>query len=111
MANIVAILSGSRGVITSQDFRGGEIVAIFGGVRLDLRQAAISVDRAVLDISAVFGGVELRVPENWLVETKGVGIFGGFDDKTLHPKRDPNAKTPELVITGTAVFGGVSVTN
>jgi len=109
--NIVAILSGSRGVINNQDFRGGDAVAVFGGVRLDLRPAAITVDRAVLDITAIFGGVELRVPEGWSVETKGVGVFGGFDDKTLHPKRDPNVKTPGLTITGTAIFGGVSVTN
>jgi Domain of unknown function (DUF5668) len=109
--NVVAILSGSRGVINTQDFRGGEAVAVFGGVRLDLRPAGIAIDKAVLDITAIFGGVELRVPEPWSVETKGVGIFGGFDDKTLHPKRDPNVKTPVLTITGTAIFGGVSITN
>lgn len=109
--NIVAIFSGSRRVINSPDFRGGEVVAIFGGVRLDLSRAAITIDKAVLDISAVFGGVEIRVPENWSVQTKGVGIFGGFDDKTIHPKPDPNVKTPELEITGSAVFGGLSVTN
>jgi predicted membrane protein len=109
--NVVAILSGSRGVINNPDFRGGEIVAIFGGVRLDLRQAGITVDRAVLDTTAIFGGVELRVPETWSVESKGVGIFGGFDDKTVRPKADPNVKTPQLTITGTAVFGGVSISN
>jgi len=109
--NIVAVFSGSRRNVDSKDFRGGEIVAIFGGVRLDLRQAAMTLDRAVLDINAVFGGVELRVPENWSVTLKGAGIFGGFDDKTIHPKPDPNVKTPELVITGAAVFGGMSVTN
>jgi predicted membrane protein len=109
--NIVAVLSGSRTVINNQDFRGGDAVAVFGGVRLDLRPAAITVDRAVLDVTAIFGGVELRVPEGWSVEAKGVGVFGGFDDKTLHPKRDPNVKTPGLIITGTAIFGGVSVTN
>lgn len=109
--NIVAIFSGSRRVIDTPDFRGGEVVAIFGGVRLDLSRAAITIDKAVLDISAVFGGVEIRVPENWNVQTKGVGIFGGFDDKTIHPKPDPNVKTPELEITGSAVFGGLSVTN
>lgn len=109
--NIVAVFGGSNRVIDNPDFRGGEIVSVFGGVRLDLRRAAITLDRVVLDVSAVFGGVEIRVPENWSVSTKGVGIFGGFDDKTLHPKPDPNVKTPELVITGATVFGGMSVTN
>ena len=109
--NIVAIFSGSRRVIDTPDFRGGEVVAIFGGVRLDLHRATITLDKAVLDVTAVFGGVEIRVPENWSVQTKGVGIFGGFDDKTIHPKPDPNVKTPELVITGSTVFGGLSVSN
>lgn len=110
VANIVAIFSGARRVFDSPDFRGGEVVAIFGGVRIDLRHANI-VDKAVLDITAVFGGVELRVPETWNVQTKGVGIFGGFDDKTIHPKPDPNTKTPQLIITGSTVFGGMSVSN
>jgi len=109
--NIVAIFSGSRRVVDSPDFRGGEVVAIFGGVRLDLRRSTITLEKAVLDITAVFGGVEIQVPESWSVTTKGVGIFGGFDDKTIHPKPDPNAKTPELVITGSTVFGGMSVSN
>ncbi len=109
--NIVAVFGGSERTIHNQDFRGGDIVAVFGGVRLDLRRAAIAVDKAVLDVNAVFGGIEIRVPENWKVSTKGVGIFGGFDDKTIHPKPDPNVKTPELIITGATVFGGMSVSN
>lgn len=109
--SIVAIFSGHRRNVDSQDFRGGEVVAVFGGVRLDLRHAAMTLDRAVLEINAVFGGVEIRVPENWMVTMKGAGIFGGFDDKSVHPKPDPNVKTPELVITGAAVFGGTSVSN
>lgn len=109
--NIVAIFSGSRRTVDSQDFRGGEVVAVFGGVRLDLRRAAMTLDRAVIDINAVFGGVEIRVPDNWSVQMKGAGIFGGFDDKTIHPKPDPNVKTSELVITGASVFGGTSVSN
>lgn len=109
--SIVAVFSGSRRVIDNPDFRGGDVVAVFGGVRLDFRRAGITADKAVLEINAVFGGVEIRVPENWSVTTKGVGIFGGFDDKTIHPKPDPNVKTPELIITGATVFGGMSVTN
>ena len=111
VVNIVTVFGGSERIIDNRDFRGGEIVSVFGGVRLDLRRAAITLDRVVLDISAVFGGVEIRVPENWSVSTKGVGIFGGFDDKTLHPTPDANAKIPELVITGATVFGGMSVSN
>jgi hypothetical protein len=38
-------------------------------------------------------------------------VFGGVDDKTIPPKPDPNAPAPCLVLTGTTVFGGVSIRN
>jgi predicted membrane protein len=109
--SVTNVFSGSRRNVESPDFRGGEIVSIFGGVRLDLRRAKMTVDEAVIDVNAVFGGVEIRVPEYWNVEARGAGVFGGFDDKTIHPRTDVNVKTPQLVVTGAAVFGGVSITN
>jgi hypothetical protein len=45
------------------------------------------------------------------VEVKTVAVFGGVDDKTIPPKSDPNTPAPCLVLTGTTVFGGVSVRN
>jgi predicted membrane protein len=105
------IFSGSKRRIDAADFRGGEIVAIFGGVNLDLRHAAISGERAVIDVNALFGGVDIRIPDTWLVVMKGMGVFGAFEDKTAPPKADPSVKTPQLVITGAAVFGGVKVDN
>jgi predicted membrane protein len=109
--NIWAIFSGFKRRIDAQDFKGGDIVALFGGVHLDLRHAAISGDRASIDVNAMFGGIDIRVPENWLVTMKGVGIFGAFEDKTIRPRPDPNVKSPELVITGTGVFAGIKADN
>ena len=105
------IFSGCKRRIDSQDFKGGDVVAVFGGVNLDLRHAGIAGDQAVIDVSALFGGVDIRVPDNWVVNMKGVGIFGAFDDKTVHPKPDPNVKTPQLIITGTVMFAGVKAEN
>jgi predicted membrane protein len=106
-----AIFSGIKRRIDAADFKGGEIIAIFGGVNIDLRHAAISGERAVIDVNALFGGVDIRVPDNWLVVMKGMGVFGAFEDKTIPPKPDPAVKTPQIVITGAAVFGGVKVDN
>ena len=107
---IDAIFSGGKRVITSQDFRGGPISALFGGVELDLRQAGMAGQSAVLDISAIFGGVEIRIPRNWSAVVQGVGIFGGFGDSTLQPDpRDPGVK--KLIVKGGAIFGGVEVKN
>lgn len=105
------VFSGVKRRIASQDFKGGDVIAVFGGVNIDLRNAAISADRAVIDLNVMFGGVDIRVPENWNVVMKGMALFGAFEDKTIHPKPDPNVKTPELVITGAAIFGGVKTDN
>jgi len=106
---IWAIFSGVKRRLDVQDFKGGEIVAIFGGVNLDLRHCAINGDRTVIDVNALFGGIDIKVPETWRVVMKGMGIFGGFEDKTVAPRPDPNVKIPELIITGAAIFGGVKV--
>lgn len=105
------IFSGVKRRIETQDFKGGDIVAIFGGVNIDLRRANIAGDRAVIDVNALFGGVDIRVPDTWRVSIKGMGIFGAFEDKSVPPRPDPNVKTPELILSGSAVFGGVKVDN
>jgi len=104
-----AVFGGSRRRVDSQDFKGGEAFAMFGGVELDLRAATIVQDEVVIDASALFGGVDLQVPENWNVSVEGHGIFGGYEDKTSHSV--PEGARPRVVITGSAVFGGVTVKN
>jgi predicted membrane protein len=106
-----AIFSSVKRKVDSQDFKGCEATAVFGEVKIDLRKAGMTGDQAVIDVNALFGGVDIRVPENWRVEMKGAGIFGAFEDKTVPPRSDPGVKTPQLIITGTAVFGAAKVDN
>jgi predicted membrane protein len=107
---IDAIFSGVDRRIDSQDFAGGEIVALFGGVDLDLSRAATTKEEIRIEANAVFGGIEIRVPDTWRVVMHGPGVFGGFSDQT-HPPPRTDAKPPVLIVTGSAVFGGVDVTN
>jgi hypothetical protein len=108
--NEVTVFGGVRRRIVSQEFEGGEVSAIFGGVEIDLRAAGTKKDEVVIEMNAIFGGVELMVPDTWDVVVRGAGIFGGYEDKT-GPRREPpsGGKRPLLVITGEAVFGGVTV--
>ena len=105
------LFGGGRRQIDSQDFRGGEISAIFGGYEVDLRNAMIAADPAVIDVTAIFGGVEMKVPGTWTVEVRGVGIFGGFGDETRPPRPGEVTREQRLIVTGTAAFGGVSIKN
>jgi len=111
LAGAWAVFSTVKRRIDDQDFKGGDVVAVFGEVKIDLRKAAIASGEAVIDVNAMFAGVDIRVPETWLVVLKGAGVFGAFEDKTIPPRTDPGVKPPQLVITGTAVFGATKVDN
>jgi Domain of unknown function (DUF5668)/Cell wall-active antibiotics response 4TMS YvqF len=91
----------------SQTFRGGTAMAVMGGCEIDLRHASLEGGQAVFDTFAMWGGVEIRVPEDWAVESHVVPLLGGFEDKT----RQPVDAKQRLVITGIAIMGGVGVKN
>jgi predicted membrane protein len=108
----IAVFGGSKTANRSRNFRGGEALAIFGGCDLDLTRASIEGDQAVIYARALFGGVDIRVPEDWDVVIKGIGILGGYEDKTRHPKSDEvEGKPKQLIVRGYAVFGGVDLKN
>jgi predicted membrane protein len=109
--SMFTIFGSHRRQVDSQDFRGGDLTALFGGIELDLRKAAITGEYAVIDANGIFGGVEIRVPETWNVEAKGAGVFGGFTDETRPPALDPAVKPQRLIVTGAGVFGGVGIKN
>jgi len=110
-STLAAVFSGLQRRMNSPDFRGLDILALFGGVEVDLRGSRIEVDQATIDVNAMFGGVKLMVPDTWNVTVKGFGMFGAFDDKTIPPRVDPNVKTQQLVVTGVNIFGGTTVKN
>ena len=102
----IAVMGGFRRVNNSQDFKGGELTAIMGGLEIDLREASIKGE-AVIDIFAMMGGMEIRIPEDWVVIIEGFPFMGGFEDKT----RPPKDSTKRLIIKGTAVMGGIEIKN
>lgn len=103
------IFSGAKRRMETQNFQGGEALAIFGGIELDLRKSDTKLDRVVIEANAIFGGIEIRIPETWRVLLRGTGVFGGFGDETIQPVAGD--KHPELIVTGAAIFGGVNVKN
>lgn len=104
-----AILGSSKQVSSSPQFRGGSLTAILGAAELDLRQATVDPSGpAVIDAVAFWGGVEIFVPEHWVIDLRGVPILGGFEDTTLRPAGESQ---PHLVVRGFALMGGVEVKN
>lgn len=103
-----AILGGVQRTCTSQDFQGGELTAIMGGCEIDLREAAMQADEAVIHTFAFWGGIEIKVPETWTVNVEGFPFMGGFEERTHAPKEGPKKV---LRIKGLAVMGGVEIRN
>lgn len=105
-----AVFSGGKRRIRG-DFKGGKLDCIFGGYDINLRQATMSADSAELEINAIFGGAEVKIPEDWEVVMRGTGVFGAFSDETSHPDSRIYPTPKRLVLKGAAIFGGVNVKN
>ena len=105
------VFGGGERQVKAKDFRGSKMFALFGGYEVDLTQADMQENDAYVEASAVFGGGEIRVPTNWKVVMQGIGIFGGYNDKTHYIQTDPAAPVKTLYVRGVAVFGGIEVKN
>jgi predicted membrane protein len=104
----VAVLSGVARGNNSTAFRGGDLTAIMGGCEIDLRKAQINGE-AVIDVFALWGGIEIRVPEDWTVIGQVTPFMGGFDDKTRPSAH--GASVHRLVVRGFITMAGVEVKN
>jgi len=102
----LAIMAGVNRKVNALDFRGGEATAVMGGCKLDLRDARIEAGEATIDVFAFWGGIEVLVPEGWVVVNQILPVLGGADDRT-RPAAGPSPK--RLVLRGMCVMGGVEV--
>ncbi|MGE5398961.1 MAG: LiaF transmembrane domain-containing protein [Ignavibacteriales bacterium] len=104
--NEIAVFSGSKKTINSQNFQGGKLTAIFGGIEVDLYDCKLAPGNNVLEVVAIFGGITMYIPRDWKVIVDVTPIFGGFSDER---RKDPNMVYPDdrvLIIKGTVLFGG-----
>ncbi len=86
-------------------FNGVELTAVFGGVECDLRNAIIQED-CVIVAAAVFGGIDIFLPENVNVKVDSNSLFGCVSDKKHHNKQE---NTVTVYVKGTAMFGGIEI--
>ena len=102
-----AIFGGNEQKVVSSNFKGGDIMSLFGGVELDLRQAHISPDGCTLHVTSLFGGVEILVPPNWDLLISGTPIFGGIESR--NSVDDGELKKEKVHIKCTVAFGGIEI--
>lgn len=105
--NCTCIFSGAKRVILSKNFKGGDLVSVFGGCEVDLMQADMTAP-AEMNVTAIFGGATLIVPSNWAIKSEAVTIFGGISDKRRFSGVS-EATTKTLILKGTMIFGGMEI--
>lgn len=105
----MAVMAGISRGSNATDFEGADLTAVMGGCEIDLRQASIAPGtEAVIDCFAFWGGIEIRVPEDWTVVARLTPIMGGIEDQT---RPSQGAGNKRLQIRGVAIMGGVVVKN
>ena len=69
----------------------------------DLSNAIIDRD-VVINAVCVFGGIDIKVPDNVEIVSEVAGVFGGIDVN----KRNSSAPY-KLYIEGVSIFGGIDI--
>lgn len=105
--NLFSVLGGGEYRIRAKNFRGGDLVAFMGGFDVDLRDADMEANQAVITCSCLMGGGVIRVPENWAVSMRVTAFMGGQSLKA----REGAQVTKTLIVKGIAIMGGVEVRN
>lgn len=104
----IAILGGTDKTFTSQNLQGGKVTSLFGGSKIDLREANPQEGGASIDLFCMFGGTEIYVPDDWEVNMEATAILGGFSDERKNITPDASKK---LHIKGFVMFGGGELKN
>lgn len=70
----------NQGRSVTNNLGGGDATAIFGGVELDLSNA-VPKGNVTFNCNAIFGGIDIIPPKGYKIETTGVSLLGGCDNK------------------------------
>jgi predicted membrane protein len=126
--NVFSVFSEHHPAVTGE-FHGAKLTAVMGGATLDLRNASVAPDETVvLDVFAMWGGGDIRVPRNWDVSIDTTSVMGAvrdqrdqgasktkkgadasFDAAALPAPSDAAVQPAHLVVRGTAIMGGFTI--
>jgi hypothetical protein len=103
------IFSGFKRRFESEKFRGGRATVLFGGMDLDLTKTKLVDNQATVELTAIFGGINLYVPRDWKVVIDSSAVLGGVEDK--HSPFPATTVQATLYVKATAILGGVDIKN
>lgn len=102
---LVAVFDGIEFKSRAGAFRGGSMMAWFGGIEVDLGDAKLAPG-ARLSAHTLLGGIAIHTPPNWRLESNVKALVGGVDARTPTPD---DRDAPVLILEGMALLGGIAV--
>lgn len=105
--SVSVVFAGDSYNYSGEEFPGAKIDALFGGVKLDLRNAKFNSDVRI-DASTMFGGVEILVPTNIKVVVSNKSLLGGVGN---HANSNLSADARTLYINASCFLGGMDIKN
>ncbi len=105
MKRTTAVFSGQEIKYDFQEYNGGSLTAIFGGIDCDLKNALLS-EEICINVFAAFGGVDLYLPEDADVSISSHCLFGGVSDE----RKSISAPFKNRIhVNVMCAFGGVDI--
>lgn len=101
-----ALLAERNVRITESDYRGGNASAFMGSLKLDLTDADITSGPAVLNANAMWGSIEIIVPDRWEVVADVTPFMAAFEMRMAGSPPDPSRR---LIVRGGALWAGIEV--
>ncbi|GAB4134714.1 MAG: DUF5668 domain-containing protein [Ignavibacteriales bacterium] len=107
----VAIFGGGKKTFRTNNFLGGKITTIFGGLEINLQECKLAEGEINLEMFAMFGGSTIYLPSEWKVELDVISIFGGYSDSRKFISEEKESSGKILKIKGLVLFGGGEIKN
>lgn len=99
------IFGNTHKIIISDYFKGGNITAIAGNVRIDLSGARLAEGSYTLSIFVLLGSVDIIVPNDWNASNQSEAILGEARDKRRHHMAFNPGISKQLRVTGSTILG------
>lgn len=103
--NYIAVFGSQDLKFEDEKVENLDLKSLFGGIKLDLRDAKIEKD-IVINTLSVFGGIDIYVPDDVKVKVSSTPFFGGVEVKR---GKQSSKKGITIYLNSVCIFGGVDV--
>jgi Cell wall-active antibiotics response 4TMS YvqF len=105
---LAAVVGGKEFRSRATALRSASVLAVVGGVEVDLREATLHPAGATLDVSTIVGGAQVLLPSDCVADVETRGRMGGVDTQ-LGEAADRPEGAPTLRVTTSTWLGGVQI--